>query len=150
MESCSIKTSLSLVLNLISHLHYFFFSIICVILSFSSPSNLLLPLVFPSFQNSHQCCISKASINERAHFNSAIHRLPLEERWHFAVGVHCLDAAVSTKKLIHLPTFCILRLLQVTVIFHHHCVGDNSLHIITQGTTGFTVLMEERHQEYAR
>lgn len=44
--------------------------------------------------------------------------------------VHIVQTAVSTNRLTHLPSFCILRTLQVATIFHH-CVGDNSMHITT-------------------
>lgn len=75
------------------------------------------------------------------HFSSAIHlsvsaAIP-------CLGVRCSDTAVSTKRLIHLPVFCILRTL-AAMILHHHGIGDNLLHIIAQGTNGSTVPTKER------
>lgn len=87
---------------------------------------------FPSFQTSYQCNISKPSTNESPPFNPAIPHLQMGESWHFAVGVHCLGAAISIKRSIPLPTLCILRIFQATVIFHHYHVGDNSWHYSTR------------------
>lgn len=157
MKSCHIKTSLCLVLIQVALAflsHYFTFFFLSPPTLFSggrkkNPNNFGLDDIFqnnyfccdfPSFQTSYQWCISKPSTNESTPFYPAIPHVQSGEHWHFAVGAHCPGAAISTKRPIPLPTFCILRMLQAAVIVHHYCRGQL---IIPQGTIEFTVPTEE-------
>lgn len=81
----------------------------------------------PSLQKKGTCAEFGSPIKMSVHFSSAIH-LSVSAAI-LCLGARCSDTAVSTKRLIHLPVFCILRTL-AAMILHHHGIGDNLLHII--------------------